>query len=181
MMAQSNTDARSRAEDYRKAEQGEETPPKPPAKPRNEQAWSDLISQRIEEAMAAGAFDNLSGKGRPVDAAPDPFTPAEMQMANSLLKNNELSPAWISERKEIFAAIATFRSRLAAAKATHDRALNSVKDAEKRAQLEAARQSQIERLRQEMVSLNRRIEIYNLTQPISYLEIYKLILETELP
>ena len=58
---------------------------------RTPEQWSDFISQRIEEAMRAGAFDNLPGRGKPLNAAPEPHVAADMQMANSLLKNNNLT------------------------------------------------------------------------------------------
>lgn len=179
-MSHSITSPRARANQYRE-KCAEESSPQAAKQPRSEQAWSDLITQRIEEAMAAGAFDNLPGKGKPVSVAPEPFVPAEMQMANSLLKNNGLSPAWISERKDVLAAIAAIRSQIASAKTAYGRMLDNTQDAKKRAQLESAWLSQVERWRQEIVHLNRRIELYNLTQPIAHLEIFKLDLKTELP
>ena len=62
--------------------------------------------------MRNGAFDNLRNKGKPLDTAPDPHVPPDMQMANSLLKNNDLSPAWISDRGAMLAAIERFREKL---------------------------------------------------------------------
>ena len=46
---------------------------------RTPEQWRDLISERIEEAMRAGHFDNLRGKGKPLNPAPEPHVPPEMQ------------------------------------------------------------------------------------------------------
>ena len=73
--------------------------PSEPATRRTPEQWHDLVSQRIEEARRNGAFDNLPGKGKPLEVRPEPFVPADMQMANSLLKNNDLVPVWISDPK----------------------------------------------------------------------------------
>lgn len=48
---------------------------------RSPEQWNDLINQRIEEAMRTGEFDNLRGKGKPLNLAPAPHVPPEMQMA----------------------------------------------------------------------------------------------------
>ena len=85
---------------------------KAPAAKRTPQDWDTLVNQRIEEAMRNGAFDNLRNKGKPLDASPDPHVPPDMQMANSLLKNNDLAPAWISDRGAMLAAIERFRAKL---------------------------------------------------------------------
>ena len=94
------------------AEQEQEQQSKAPEPRRTPQQWESLVNQRIEEAMRNGAFDNLRNKGKPLDTAPDPHVPPDMQMANSLLKNNDLSPAWISDRGAMLAAIERFREKL---------------------------------------------------------------------
>lgn len=146
---------------------------------RTPEQWSDLISQRIEEAMRDGQFDNLRGKGRPINPAPDPHIPPEMQMANSLLKNNELVPAWISDRNAVLAAVETTRNKIRRAAADYSVALRSAETAAARDQVEARWQAQLSALREEVRALNRRIELQNYKQPVSFLEIYKLRLDDE--
>ncbi len=89
----------------------EENPSKS-SRRRTPEQWHDLVSQRIEEAMRNGAFENLPGTGKPLDIRPEPFVPTDMQMANLLLKNNDLVPAWISDRRLLLGAIDQFRTRL---------------------------------------------------------------------
>ena len=106
-MSDPNPDPRAKADAYRNGEADPPADVQPQSRPgrRSPEQWSDLISQRIEEAMRDGHFDNLRGKGKPLNPAPDPHIPPDMQMANSLLKNNELVPAWISDRNAVLAAV----------------------------------------------------------------------------
>jgi DnaJ family protein C protein 28 len=150
---------------------------------RTPEQWNDLICQKIEEAMRAGAFDNLPGRGKPLAAAPEPHVPADMQMANSILRNNNLTPAWISDRVAVLTAIERFRRRLreevtlyksalAAAEATHDDS--------RRAHIEQEWRHQVEKWREELRTLNRTIELQNFRQPADFLEIFKLQLDEEI-
>jgi hypothetical protein len=141
--------------------------------------WNDLISQRIEEAMRAGMFDNLRGKGRPLNPAPEPHVPPDMQMANSLLKNNDLTPAWISDRAQVLAEIERFRKKLSTASTEHQGALAAEKTPADRAALEQRWQAQRAAWQEEIRTLNRRIELQNFKQPVTFLEIVKLRLEDE--
>jgi DnaJ family protein C protein 28 len=178
-MSQSKYDARQRAEEYQQPVVDQEKSTTT-SKTRSEKEWRDLISQRIEEAMAAGAFDNLPGKGKPIDVGPEPFVPADMQMANSLLKSNQLSPAWISDRNEMLAAVAQMRQQIVGIAAEYAQAFTATSDADRRTQLGQAWRTQIERWRGEVAALNRRIDIHNLSLPLAHLEIFKVSLEEEL-
>jgi hypothetical protein len=147
---------------------------------RSPEQWSDLISQRIEEAMREGKFDNLRGRGKPLNPAPEPHVPPDMQMANSLLKNSDLAPAWISDRAQTLAAIERFRNKLRAAFAEHNDALAAAKTAAAQALIERRWQAQLAAWQEEIRTLNRRIELQNFKQPVSFLEIVKLRLEDEI-
>jgi len=59
------------------------------------------IEQIIREGMARGEFDNLSGKGKPLDLTDYFNTPEELRMAYSLLKSNEFVPEEIDTLNEI--------------------------------------------------------------------------------
>jgi hypothetical protein len=47
------------------------------------------IEQKIREAMARGEFDNLPGKGKPLDLEAYFNTPEDLRMAYSILKSND--------------------------------------------------------------------------------------------
>jgi hypothetical protein len=69
-----------------------------------------IADRKIQEAMEEGAFDNLSGRGRPLPLDDDPFEDPSLRMAHRLLRNNGFAPAWIEESKDIEAAITRLRT-----------------------------------------------------------------------
>jgi hypothetical protein len=62
-----------------------------------------VAEERIQEAMRSGAFDNLPGAGRPLDLDEDPLVPAELRVANRILKNAGCVPPELEERREMAA------------------------------------------------------------------------------
>ena len=62
----------------------------------------------IQKAIADGEFDNLSGKGKPLDLTGYFNTPEDMRMAYSLLKSNQFVP----EEVELIKEIAELRKKL---------------------------------------------------------------------
>ncbi|HPF20387.1 MAG TPA: DUF1992 domain-containing protein [Syntrophomonas sp.] len=64
----------------------------------------DLVEEQIIKARQRGDFDNLAGAGKPLNLEENPFEPAEMRMANKILKDNDFAPYWIELGKEIDAA-----------------------------------------------------------------------------
>lgn len=64
--------------------------------------WTAGIAERkIQEAMNDGLFENLPGRGRPIDLSVNPFEPPGMRAVNRLLKNNRVLPPWLLLEKEI--------------------------------------------------------------------------------
>jgi hypothetical protein len=59
------------------------------------------IEKMIQKAIAAGEFDNLSGKGKPLDLTDYFNTPEDMRMAYSMLKSNQFVPEEVELMKEI--------------------------------------------------------------------------------
>ena len=148
--------------------------------PRSEAAWNDLISHRIDEAMRNGAFDNLRNKGKSLSIERNPYVPEGQQMANDLLKKNNLVPHWISERNAMLDTIARFRAQFQAISQRFQTEWQSSTEVKFREQLSIKWQRQIESWGQEIKDLNRRINTQNLQQPVARLEIFKLLLDDEL-
>lgn len=64
--------------------------------------WVAIVADRkIKEAMDAGEFDDLEGKGQPINLDDDPFTSVEQRVANRLLKNYKALPEWIQIGQDI--------------------------------------------------------------------------------
>ena len=66
------------------------------------------IEQIIRDGMARGEFDNLKGKGKPLNLDDYFNTPEDVRMGFSILKSNDFVPEEIERLKEI----AELRERL---------------------------------------------------------------------
>ncbi|HEX8186104.1 MAG TPA: DUF1992 domain-containing protein [Blastocatellia bacterium] len=64
-------------------------------------SFDKLVEEKIREAMANGEFDNLPGKGKPLDLDSYFATPEDVRMAYSLLKNTGFIPEEMELLKEI--------------------------------------------------------------------------------
>ena len=59
------------------------------------------VDQKIEEAIARGEFDNLPGKGRPLDLDAYFATPEHLRMGYSILKSADVLPEEMELLKQI--------------------------------------------------------------------------------
>src|SRR5436853_3583086 len=100
--------------------------------------------------MAEGAFDNLKGKGQPLDLEENPYEDPSLRMAHRLLRNNGFAPAWMEEAKDLERAIEAARQDLT-------RALARAHHQERRRTLDA--------FRERITEINRRILAHNLKTP----------------
>lgn len=66
------------------------------------------VEEQIQRAMAKGEFDNLSGKGKPIDLEAYFQTPEHLRMGYAMLKQGEFVPAEI----ELLREIESLRTRL---------------------------------------------------------------------
>jgi hypothetical protein len=72
--------------------------------------FDKLVEQKIREAMRAGEFDRLEGRGRPVDLDAYFSTPEELRAGYAVLKNAGVLPEEAQLRGEMNA----LREQLAA-------------------------------------------------------------------
>lgn len=63
--------------------------------------FGKLIEDKIREAMDAGEFDNLPGKGQPIDLDAYFATPADLRLSYSVLKSAKCLPAEVELMKEV--------------------------------------------------------------------------------
>lgn len=63
--------------------------------------FDKIADERIREAINRGEFENLSGKGQPLDLEDDSHLPADLRMAYKILKNADCLPPELELRKEI--------------------------------------------------------------------------------
>lgn len=74
--------------------------------------WESLVEQKIREAQEQGAFENLPGKGRPLDLSDNPYADPSLGPAFRMLKNAGVAPAFIQDRRELVDAVDAARRRL---------------------------------------------------------------------
>jgi hypothetical protein len=63
--------------------------------------FARIAESRILEAIEAGLFDNVQGKGQPLNLEDDGYVPSELKMAYKILKNADCLPPELELRREI--------------------------------------------------------------------------------
>ncbi|MFP5262627.1 MAG: DUF1992 domain-containing protein [Blastocatellia bacterium] len=72
-------------------------------------SFDKLVEEKIKAAMAEGEFDNLPGKGKPLDLDDYFAAPEDMRVAFSMLKN----AGFIPEQAELLKEVDALRAALA--------------------------------------------------------------------
>lgn len=63
--------------------------------------FARVAEERIREAQREGAFDNLPGKGKPLELEDQSLIPEELRMSYHILKNAHVLPPEAELRKDI--------------------------------------------------------------------------------
>ena len=124
--------------------------------------WGRLVEERLQEAFNEGAFENLPGKGKPLELDEDPLADPAQWMARHILRTSGMSLPWIEDRKRIEQALAAARAALARARAAYVR---SHRDGCPPAAAERRWQQALAAFRAQSAAVNRRIRTYNLAAP----------------
>jgi DnaJ family protein C protein 28 len=119
--------------------------------------WEPVVDRMIREAMERGEFDDLKGKGTPIDLSENPFEDPDVRTAHRLLRNAGFAPAWLEERKDIDAEFLRARTTLERAKALYA----AGESLDSNAQWQRA----VRDFREITNELNHRIRLYNLKAP----------------
>jgi DnaJ homolog subfamily C member 28 len=119
--------------------------------------WESLTEKSIREAIEKGEFDNLPGKGQPLDLSENPFEDPDLRTVHRLLRNAGFAPAWIEERKDI-------EAQLDLARTTLMRAWRLYGPAGVTANADNWDRNVVE-FREKVAELRQRIHIYNLKAP----------------
>ncbi len=64
-------------------------------------SFNKYVEELLQEAISKGEFDNLEGKGKPIDLTAYFNTPAEFRVGYSLLKSNKFVPEEVEILKEV--------------------------------------------------------------------------------
>ncbi|XP_015675065.1 dnaJ homolog subfamily C member 28 [Protobothrops mucrosquamatus] len=123
------------------------------------QAIERLVEDLIQESMAKGDFDNLSGKGKPLQKFSDcPHIDPMTHNLNRILIDNGYQPEWILIQKEIRETIEKLRKTIIASR-------NKLGDPIT-IQKEKQWKEVCEEFRENIKILNKRINDFNLVVPI---------------
>jgi hypothetical protein len=123
--------------------------------------WESLVDQKIREAMEQGEFDDLPGKGKPIDTSENPFEDPELRMAHRMLRNAGFAPSWIEERKDIDAEFERARQELSRVWTVLQNAIGTENEKGARVRWEKA----LTLFRTQAGELNLRIKAWNLKVP----------------
>lgn len=79
---------------------------------RSETDIANVVEQRIWRSMEEGHFENLPGKGKPLDLADNPHADPAEDTLYRILSRNGCAPEWIELNKEIRRSIGEWRLAL---------------------------------------------------------------------
>ncbi len=141
--------------------------------------WESAIDRQIREAMERGAFDNLPGKGKPLDLAPNPYA-SDQEMAFKILKDAGCAPEWIELDKAIRERLDKARAALVRSWEWHQARLSQLAgrtdgraEAERKQSL-GSWQAAVKAFEEEVTAINKQIGELNLKVPSSRFQRFKI-------
>jgi hypothetical protein len=141
--------------------------------------WRDLMEDLIEDGRRRGLFDDLPGAGRPLDLDGNAFEGANT-LANRLMKDNDIRPAWLNHRLEIGERIDSLREEIGRAWERYRTAFGQAQGDSHRPALTLGWDDACKRWQEAIDRLNKEIDSYNLKRPPGQAELFKLRLADEL-
>ncbi len=141
--------------------------------------WDNLIEDMIEDGRQRGLFDDLPGKGKPLNLGPT-WQERGNTLANKLLKDNDLKPAWMMHRDAIRDEIERLRVDILTTWTRYEQAFRFAQAPAHQDALVLGWEDACMRWEEWIVNLNRKIRDFNLKRPNDNLEIFHLRLTYEL-
>lgn len=147
--------------------------------PSREKKWQDGIDERIREAQERGDFDNLRGKGKPLDLRGNPYA-GDWEMAYNAMANAGYVPDWIDRDKEIRQMQAEADAALERHIAWHNQAVAELDQSpapqrgQRRQLILDARVAAADRYRARARAINSKILDFNLLCPVVALHKFSL-------
>lgn len=147
--------------------------------------WESWIDQQIREAQERGEFDDLPGKGSPLDLTPNPYAQEE-ELAFKVLKDAGYAPEWIELDKAIRGKLDRARAVMARRREWREARLGELEgrsdqwsEAE-RGRVLASWQQAVAAFETELEAINKEIAELNLKVPSPRFQRSKLDLSREL-
>ncbi len=147
--------------------------------------WGEMVERQIAEAQERGEFDDLSGKGKPLDLTENPFANPEWRLAYKILQDHGFTLDWIELDKEIRAEIQACREQLLQSKRWYERSLAQLKSQEdpraegERVRVQHTWEQALETFADQIAQINKKIELFNLKVPLVNLQRPKISVDEE--
>lgn len=141
--------------------------------------WNDLIEDLIEDGRRRGLFEDLPGKGKPLDLEQNIYE-GSSALANQLMKANDIKPVWLSQRIRVSEDIDEFRVEIRRTWALYRASFEQSPGDTHRQALSLGWDDICRRWQKSIEKLNNEIETYNLKRPNGQMELLKLRLDDEL-
>lgn len=135
------------------------------------------IERIIQNAMDRGAFDNLRGKGKPLNMRENPLVAKEWRMAYSMLEQEGFALPWMEDRKEIEKQL---KEALKVLKRTWDWRTVKLAEGDTSSLVESEWRKAQARFSEIVVELNKRIDAYNAQIPADVFYRPRILLEREM-
>jgi DnaJ family protein C protein 28 len=138
--------------------------------------YAKSIDEQIKQAIQRGEFDDLPGKGQPLDLSENPYEDPGWRLAHRLLKENGYTLPWIDTRNRLEKDYQQAMQTLARNWQWRQNKLGhrGLVQAEKEWQLA------LEAFRNEVITLNKRIRDYNLEIPSNQFQRRQINAEQEI-
>ena len=120
------------------------------------------VEEHIRRAMEEGKFEDLPGKGKPLDLDENPLEDPDWRLAHQMLRSSGYTLPWIEISREIEKEIDTATQSLARTWAWRQTSHTSGEIAE---EVEFEWQQAVARFREQITTLNERIFSYNMGVP----------------
>lgn len=147
--------------------------------------WDRIIEQKIREAQEQGKFDDLRGKGQPLNLDDNPYEDPAWQAANQLLKDNGFRPEWLEEDVTLREKLNRARATLVRTRDWRAEQLESLgaradaKAVEQRLLVQDEWNRALARFRDALAEVNKGITRLNLMVPHTRFQRLKLDIEAE--
>ena len=141
--------------------------------------FQDLVEDLIQDGQERGVFDNLAGRGKPLNLKSGLYE-GDSALANELMKEHKVVPLWLMRRNGVGTAVEELRMAIGRHWQRHEQAYRLAQDEGRRMALRLSWSAQCRDWQAEIKEINKLIDDFNLRRPIEGMEIFKLRLDDEL-
>lgn len=124
--------------------------------------FSRSLDEQIRQAISEGKFDNLPGKGQPLDLSQNPHEDPSWRLAYNMLRFSGYTLPWIETRKEIEANFEESQKSLARSWSWRG---SAIENKELYTLVEDEWHRALRTFKEKIADLNQRIFDYNLAVP----------------